>query len=149
MTSLPYIISAVFLLVLICWLIYLETRLKKFFKGSSGKDLESVLVSVKNEMIGVKEKEKEQEERLNSMEGRLKKSIQHVNTVRFNPFEDSGSNQSFAVALLDEKGDGVALSSLYSRDKVGIYAKPIKEYQSEFPLSEEEKAVIKKSKENG
>lgn len=148
MSSLFLIILAILLLVLAGWIVYLEMRLKKFFEGSKGKDLESILVSVKEELNRMKTKEEEQEKTLRAMENKIKKSVQHVKTLRFNPFDDSGSNQSFAVALLDEEGSGVTLSSLYSRDKVGIYAKPVEKYQSEFSLSEEEKEVIKKIKEN-
>lgn len=149
MDALYLIIIGVFLLALTVWMALIEVRLRKFFKGSNGKDMESVLVSIKDELNRMKNKENEQEERLTRTEAKLKKSVQHVNTLRFNPFEDAGSNQSFAVALLDEEGSGVALSSLYSRDKVGIYAKPVEKYQSEYSLSEEEKEVIKRAKENG
>jgi len=148
MSSLPLIISVILLLFLVGWTTYLEMRLKKFFKGSNGKDLESILVSIKDELSRMKAKEEEQEKALRVMENKLKKSVQHVKTMRFNPFDDSGSNQSFAVALLDEEGSGVTISSLYSRDKVGIYAKPVEKYQSEFSLSEEEKAVITKAKDD-
>lgn len=148
MSSPFLIISVILLLFLAGWLAYLEMRLKKLFKGSAGKDLESVLISVKEELAKMKAKENEQEQTIRIMENKLSKSIQHVKILRFNPFDDSGSNQSFAVALLDEEGNGVTLSSLYSRDKVGIYAKPIEKYQSEFSLSEEEKEVIKKIKAN-
>ena len=46
---------------------------------------------------------------------------------------------------MDEKGDGVVISSLYSRDKVSVYAKPLVEGKSEYELSEEEKDVVSKA----
>lgn len=143
-----YLLVIFFLLLTLGWVLYIESRLKKFFKGANGKDMESVLVSIKNELERMNQKEKGQDETIESIEKRLKRSVQHVNTVRFNPFEDSGSNQSFATALLDEEGNGVAISTLYSRDKVGIYAKAIEKFNSQYSLSEEEKEVIEKARKS-
>jgi hypothetical protein len=76
----------------------------------------------------------------------MKKTIRKVETVRFNPFEDHGSNQSFAIAFVNDEGDGVVMSSLYARDRMSIFAKPVKNNKSEFDLSAEEKEVLAKAK---
>ena len=76
---------------------------------------------------------------------KLQKSIRGLETVRFNPFSDQGSNQSFAIGMLNEKGDGVVLSSLYSRERMSVFAKPIKGGKSEYELTAEEKEVLKKA----
>ena len=52
---------------------------------------------------------------LRQINTKLKKAIRGVETVRFNPFPDQGSNQSFAIGMLSEEGNGVVMSSLYSR----------------------------------
>ncbi len=77
---------------------------------------------------------------------KLKKSIRGVETIRFNPFPDQGSNQSFAIGMLNEEGDGIVLSSLYSRERMSVFAKPIKEHKSEYELSAEEKHVLDKAR---
>jgi hypothetical protein len=66
------------------------------------------------------------EEYLTTVEKRLKKSIQGVETVRFNPFKGTGAggNQSFSTAFVNEKGDGVVLTSMYARDRISMFAKP-------------------------
>jgi len=81
------------------------------------------------------------------IEKRLRKSVQSVHTVRFNPFKGTGGggNQSFATSFLNEEGDGVVLSSIYSRDRVSIFAKPVKKHSSEYELSEEEKEAVSHS----
>ena len=56
----------------------------------------------------------------------MKKASRGFETIRFNPFPDQGSNQSFAVGMVNEDGDGVVFSSLYSRERMSIFAKPIK-----------------------
>lgn len=142
-----YIIGIAVALLLAVWVFTIEWRLKKFFKGKKAKDLEGVLVSLSDELKKLDVSREEIEKYLETVEKRLKKSVQNINTVRFNPFGDAGSNQSFSVAFLNERGDGVVISSLYSREKVNIYAKPIKNYQSEYTLSNEEKQVIKKEYE--
>ncbi len=80
------------------------------------------------------------------LEQKIRKSIRGVETVRFNPFADSGSNQSFAVVILNEDGEGVVLSSLYSRERVSIFAKPIIKHGSEYDLTDEEKEALLKAK---
>jgi organic radical activating enzyme len=82
---------------------------------------------------------------LRELDGRIKRKLHGAKTLRFNPFAGTGSggNQSFATALLDEEGDGVVISTLYSREKMSVFAKPIKHRTSEFDLTDEEKEVLK------
>ena len=65
--------------------------------------------------------------------------------VRFRAFEDIGSDLSFAFALLNQEGSGVVLSSIFNREDSRVYAKPINQGQSTYPLTEEEKQVINKA----
>lgn len=125
-----YIAGGVVILVLIIWVFLVESRLRKIFKNRSPKDFED------EQLVKY----------LETVEARLKKGVRGVGVVRFNPFEDAGSNQSFSIAFLNEEGDGVVISSLYSREKVNVYAKPIKNSSSEYPLSEEEKQAIKNAR---
>jgi hypothetical protein len=65
--------------------------------------------------------------------------------VRYNPFQDTGGDQSFALALLDKRGDGVVVSSLHSRTMTRFYAKPIKGGVSPLSLSEEEVQAVQQA----
>jgi hypothetical protein len=76
------------------------------------------------------------------------RALQRVGIVRFNPFSDTGSDQSFAIALLDGQGDGLILSGLYSRGGVRIYAKPVAGGRSEYTLSDEEEQAIGRAMAN-
>jgi len=67
---------------------------------------------------------------------------QHVAVVRFNAFADTGSDLSFAVALLDGAGSGVVLTSLFGREESRIYAKPVVRRSSPYRLSSEEELAI-------
>jgi hypothetical protein len=63
--------------------------------------------------------------------------------VRFNPFEDTGGNQSFTLALLDANADGIVLSSLHSRTATRVYVKAILAGRSDAQLSAEEVAALR------
>lgn len=92
----------------------------------------------------------ELEKYLKSAEARLRGSVQGVGVMRFNAFAGNGAggNQSFCVALLDELHSGVVLSTLYSRNHVGVYAKPIDKGKSTFELTSEEREAIQKAKQS-
>ena len=77
------------------------------------------------------------------MDERTRRSLQHIGMVRYNPFDDTGSDQSFAIALLDDRRDGVVLSSLHGRANTRIFAKPVAAGASAHNLSEEEAQAIR------
>lgn len=141
-----FIITLVAILVGAIWIIKTEKRLKKFFIGKKAKDLEDTIISLEEEITKLKKAKENHEQELGEINGKLKKSIRGLETIRFNPFPDQGSNQSFAIGMLNEEGNGVVLSSLYSRERMSIFAKPIKNGKSEYELTEEEESAIKKAK---
>ncbi len=138
------------IVLLILWIIYLEIRLKRLLMGKNGKSLEDSILAMKGSLEDYGQFKKDSIEYLKNIEARLKRSLQAVETVRFNPFKGTGGggNQSFSTAFINEKGDGVVISSLYSRDHVSVFSKPLKKFQSEFEVSAEEKSVISLAKES-
>lgn len=130
------------------WIFITEKRLKRFFIGKKAKDLEDTIVILENNIIKLNRKAEETERELISVNKKLKQSVRGLETIRFNPFPDQGSNQSFAIGILNENGDGVVLSSLYSRERMSVFAKPVKNGTSEYELSAEEKEVLKKAEVN-
>jgi len=85
---------------------------------------------------------------LENLKKENKFNIQKFGIVRFNPFKEIGGNQSFSIALLDGRDDGIVITSLYTKEGNRIFGKPIKGGKSEHLLSEEEKEAIKIAKEN-
>ena len=73
-------------------------------------------------------------------------NIQKVGMVRFNPFKETGSDQSFSVAFLDNNDSGAVITSLYPREESRVYGKPIKNGNSNYPLSKEEVLAIERAK---
>ena len=86
---------------------------------------------------------------LNKLHHELEKitqrTIQKVGVVRYNPFADTGGDQSFAIALLDSEGSGVVVSSLHSRTDTRVFAKAVQSGRSRYPLSDEEQEAIRKA----
>ena len=70
-------------------------------------------------------------------------ALRRVGVIRFNPFQDSGGDQSFAIALLDQDGTGIVVSSLHGRTETRIFAKPIANGRSMHSLSDEEQQAIR------
>jgi len=151
MESLPIILGTIsfIILILLLWVIRLEIRLKNILGGHKSKDLETSLNSVHKDLEKMNAFSEKAVKKIDSMDERIKKSVQGIETIRFNPFKGTGSggNHSFATAMLNEKGDGVVISSIYSRERVSIYAKPIESHSSKYDLSEEEKMALGKAAE--
>jgi hypothetical protein len=66
--------------------------------------------------------------------------------VRYNPFGDVGGNQSFSLALLNNKNDGYVISSIHSREGTRVYSKTVQKGGSEYNLSDEEIKAIEIAK---
>jgi hypothetical protein len=130
------------------WVLLMELRLKRFFRGKKAGDLEDTLRSIADDLKNLQANQEKTENYLKEVEERLKKSLKQVGLVRYNPFAESGSNQSFSIAFLDEKGDGAVVSGLYTRENIKVYAKPIKDYKSEYTLTPEEEKAIKRTKDS-
>jgi hypothetical protein len=82
--------------------------------------------------------------------GELRETLQHLAVVRYDAFGDTGGKLSWSMALLDDKGDGVVLTSINSRADARTYAKEIRAFASEAKLSpEEEEAIETLRKEAG
>jgi hypothetical protein len=79
------------------------------------------------------------------LEDLSQRTIQKVAVFRYNPFADTGGDQSFAIALLDSRGNGVVLSSLHSRTDTRVFAKAVQGGRSRYQLSDEEQDAIKKA----
>jgi HAMP domain-containing protein len=137
---------AILALVAVLFLLVRQQRLLRQYteltRGTSGGNLEAIL----NDHIAQVRETATRIEDVGQLVRRLEKaanfSLQHLGVVRFNPFQDTGGDQSFAIALVDGHGNGVVLSSLHGRDATRIYAKPLKRWEATHSLTDEEKQAI-------
>lgn len=83
---------------------------------------------------------------LENVDKRLAGAVRGVAVERFDPYQGAGGQQSFTTAFVNEKGDGIVVSGIHSRDGVRVYAKPVNAFKSERELSEEESRAIESAK---
>jgi hypothetical protein len=137
---------ALIIIILFLWVIWLQNKLGKLLIGRS-KNLDDSISSLNKEIIDLRKFQADAEETFKNNDARLKKTISGVETIRFNPFKGNGSggNQSFATAFLNEEKNGVIISSMYGRDHISVFSKPIKNLSSEYELTNEEKEALTKA----
>ena len=138
------------IVILIGWIVRIEIKMWKLLRGKNAKSLEDSIVEAHENLNKLNEFQKESILYFINIEKRLNRSIQAVETIRFNPFKGTGEggSQSFSTSFLSENGNGVVISSLYSRDRVSIFSKPLTKFESNFELTDEEKGVVTGAKKN-
>jgi hypothetical protein len=145
-TYIFYAIVTLWLLFVTILLVRLIRHYSRLTAGVSKKDLLSSL----NHLISVSGQNtddiKELVERLAKETNENKKHLQKIGFKRYNPFTDTGGDQSFTAAILDDNGDGIMISSLHSRENTRLYAKKVDGGKvTSQALSSEEQEVIKQA----
>jgi len=131
--------------LILAWFVFdLRRKWNRLF-GQKKHSASDALGEVIQRLSRAEERLKALEPRVNVLEEIGKISIQKVGFLRFNPFTDTGGNQSFALALLDRENNGVVISSLYTREGVRVYAKRIEAGTSKNQLSKEEQQVLEEA----
>lgn len=151
--SLELLLASIFI-GLICLILlivnYSKTNklIKKYnrlMKGADNKNLEAMLISHLDTIEDGLSRLDDIEADLKNQNARLKKCTQNIGLVRYNAFDQMGGDQSFSVALLDDRGDGFVLTNLYGRNSSSTFAKPVKLRQSTYPLTNEEMEAIERA----
>jgi Protein of unknown function (DUF4446) len=122
-----------------------DRRLGGLTRGETGGSLEAILDAHLERVATVVRDVDRLSGRTTALESASRRAFSRVGLVRYNPFEETGGNQSFALALLDLDGNGWVLSSLHARSGTRVYAKAIKAGRSEAALSEEESAALRQA----
>ena len=145
-TYLFYAISGLWLLIITILLIRTMVHYNSLTSNVSKKDLVTAL----NHLISVSSQNtddiKSVSEKLLKETVENRKHLQRLGFRRYNPFTDTGGDQSFSAAFLDDNGDGLMISSLHSRENTRLYAKQVEKGQvTSQALSKEEHEVIKEA----
>lgn len=146
----PIIMSlGLILLVSIIWNIVLSIqyavlnkRYKRFMRGTSGKNIEGMILEELENLKANDEKFVAINTRLGVMQDQMDKCIQKHSIVRYNAFNDTGSDLSYSIAFLDNMDNGVTITGIYGRNEFIGYAKPVENGASSYPLSVEEQMAI-------
>lgn len=142
----PMVPVGIGIVVLLIYVIHLHAKINLFTRGETGASLETLIRQCVDSVAEIEKRNELISEHALSLDNRVSQSLRNAQTMRYKAFETGGSNQSFSIALLNEKGNGVIITSLHARDRISTFAKPIEKYLSSYDLTEEEQAVIEESK---
>ncbi|MDO8579768.1 MAG: DUF4446 family protein [bacterium] len=141
-------ILALLVLVLTIDTVSLRWKIKKMLRNDKNVNIGESVISIDKDIKDFGKFRKEMESYLVNLEKRVRRSAQVSETVRFNAYRDAGvgGNQSFATAIVNENGDGLIFSSLYSRERVSIFSKQLTKFNSDIELSAEERRAVSGAK---
>ena len=147
----PYIILSMAVIIVLLFIMImilfksigrLENKYRKLMRGTSGKNIEELIISHLDDIEKSNQKSEEALERCDEIRNNMRECVQKVAIMRYKAFEDVGSDLSFSIAILDENNDGIMLTGIYGRQESTTYAKPIDNGISRYDLSEEEVCVL-------
>lgn len=126
----------------------LKRKYNRFMSLEGDKNIEELLNIILDRTELINSKNKDIENRISEMEDSLINCIQKVGVIRYNAFDNMGSDLSYSIALLDSNDNGIVISGIYSRDSSSTYAKPIVNGKSKYVLSDEEVQAINEAIKN-
>ena len=149
----PIVSLLVVALAVLAWALFLvarrgrllEARLAALTRGDDGTSLADVLEAHVDKVYAVARRQDELALRAAALEDRARHSVQGISLVRFNNFDDTGGNQSFALAMTDPEANGVVISSLHARNQTRVYGKAVARGVAEGALSAEEDAALREA----
>lgn len=128
------------------YLLFKVHRLNRLYNmmmlGASGASLESMILGRIREIEQLKQDAAELRNQCKQLDEEGRQHIQKLGVVRYNAFDNTGSDLSFSVALLDAMNSGVVLSGIYGREESRVYAKPVLNGTSNYMLTLEEKQAM-------
>jgi hypothetical protein len=143
------VVAVVVLGVWVAWLqrseAVLRRRLRRVLPQGESGGIDEILDRQLKSVESLSERVDALNKLHHELEHLSQRTIQKVAVIRYNPFSDTGGDQSFAIALLDSLGNGVVVSSLHSRTDTRVFAKPVQSGRSKFQLSDEEQDAIRKA----
>lgn len=143
------IVLIILFVIIIFRIIKLNKEYQLFMKKiGNGENLSEMLKTYLDDVKEIKKDNSEIKAYYTKLDSDLNSCIQKIGLVRYNAFKDVGSDLSFAIALLDKNNDGVVFNGLYGSESSNIYAKPIKNGESTYQLSQEEKYAIDIAEQN-
>ena len=144
------LILAFFLAIFFIWIAILHFRFKRLVKGSNKNSIEDSIVNIYKYIENSNIESKKTNEMIAVLQKQMKKSPRGFGILNFKAFDGvrSGGSNSFAVAFVNDAGDGIVLSTFHARDRVNVFSKEIKAFKSEVTLTEEEGKALTKARES-
>lgn len=151
LTNIEWVLIGLSAIIFIALLIFIQINIKlsrmlkkynELMRGVEGRNLENVLFDHVKRVDEAMVKVDGIQDQCRRIADVQEYCIQRVGMIRFNAFEDTGSDLSFSIALLDAKDDGIIISSLFGRDESRTYGKPVQNGKSSYPLTNEEQEAL-------
>ena len=150
----PEIVLAVAGVLLIIWQGTTNLRLNRLLRqyrqlatGIEGQPLDELLQKILDRGAIESQTLSRLESDLSRLGAEVQTHIQNVGLVRYNAFDDTGGDQSYALALLDDHGNGAIVNGLFHRTECRVYVKPVQDWKSIYSMSDEESEAIRKARE--
>lgn len=143
-----FIINIILLILIIVSQIQIKrfsNKYKKFMQGRNAGSLETNIMALYEDNTSIKENVEKNEKDIAQLFEKQQISFQKLGLVKYDAFKEMGGKLSFALALLDEKNNGVILNSVHSSDGCYSYTKRIKNGDSAITLSNEEKEAVERA----
>jgi hypothetical protein len=149
------VVLTILFIVGVVWILDLQRRLRWLQRSRDemfvGAEVDASLAATVENLAARLSETNARTERLvaqtKQIDDALAHVVQGVGLVRFRAFQDTGGDQSFALALADGEGNGVVISALYGRGKTRVYAKPVQGWLSPKPLGEEEEQALAEARQ--
>ena len=119
-----------------------KQQIDELLEKGNIKDFKDIFIAQKKKNDGLEEEIKKAFSKIKDLQELCETTIRKIGVVRFNPFNDMGGNQSFIIAMLDNKNDGFLISSLFVNEGNRVYTKAVKNGKSEHALSPQEIEAI-------
>jgi hypothetical protein len=156
MANLQYVLLVMSIMILLALIIFVNINIKlarmnrryrRMMQGMDGVNIERLLMGHIEEVRQALVKVEAVSKTCADLDKLSKVCVQKVGIVRFNAFEDTGSDLSFVIALLDGNNNGFVLSSIFGRNESRSYAKPVVKGTSSYFLTDEEKQALEQAME--
>lgn len=116
-------------------------------KLGKGNNIDEMLQQYVQKVENIEKENEEIKKYCEQLNNKSNQCIRKIGLVRYNAYKDTGSNLSFALAILNDDNTGVVFNGIYSRDSSNIYCKTVNKGTSEYALSKEEIEAIGKAVE--
>ena len=115
---------------------------QKMMQGAEGKSIEEMMLARIREIEELKQSVSDLQNQQRQLSADGMKHLQRLGLIRFNAFDNTGSDLSFSLAMTDAERNGFVLSGIYGREESRVYAKPIVAGESTYMLTKEEKQAL-------
>ena len=139
------LLSIILLIISLCKLKKLRRRVDALTRGKDTESMEDIMLNFFERIESLENHEKDVDADIKLIKETLKNTYQKTALVKYDAFREMSGALSYSLALLDQKNDGILISSMYSREGCYTYAKDVVNGECKINLSEEETEALKQA----